>query len=63
MLKLRDKKRVGTSYRTANNTLVRARVIHIQDNEKNTRFFANLDNIHCECKTMHKLTIHNMHLL
>ena len=42
-----------------NGILVRARAIHIEHNETNTKYFANLEKRHNESKTIHKLTINN----
>ncbi len=42
-----------------NGMLIRARAIHIEQNEKNTKYFANLEKRHYESKTIHKLKINN----
>ena len=43
-----------------NGMLVRARAKHIEHNEKNTKYFANLEKRHYESKTIHKLKINNI---
>ena len=42
-----------------NGMLIRARAIHIDQNEKSSKYFANLEKRHYDSKTIHKLKINN----
>ena len=59
MESLLQKKQMLDEIRTKNinGHILRSKAIHVENNEKNTRYFANLEKKHSEKKTIYKLKI------
>ena len=46
-----------------NGMLEKSRAIHVEHNEKNTKYIANHEKRHYESNTIHKLTINNIEVI
>ena len=61
---LNEKKTLLENYyeRKINGCMIRAKAIHIESNEKNSAYFANLEKYHAEKKTIKTLKINDSYL-